>query len=41
MKEDFTVINRGLNDAIADNEKLAKDVYDAYRRFKAGDWGDT
>ena len=38
MKEDFTVITRGLNDAIADNEKLAKDVY---RRFKAGDWGDT
>lgn len=41
MLEEFTVITRGLNDAIADNEKLAKDVYDAYRRFKAGDWGDT
>lgn len=41
MKEEFTVITRGLNDAIADNEKLAKEVLAAYSRFKAGDWGDT
>lgn len=41
MLEEFTVITRGLNDDIAENEQLAKDVYDAYRRFKAGEWGDT
>lgn len=41
MQEDFTVITRGLNDAIADNEQLAKEVLDAYKRFRGGDWGDT
>lgn len=41
MKEEFAVITRGLNDAIADNEQLAKEVMSAYSRFKAGDWGDT
>lgn len=41
MKEEFAVITRRLNDAIVNNEKLAKEVIDAYRRFKAGDWGDT
>jgi len=30
MKEEFTVITRGLNDAIANNEKLAKEVSEAY-----------
>lgn len=41
MKEEQAVITRGLNDDVARNEKLAKEVFDAYRRFKLGDWGDT
>lgn len=41
MIEEFTVITRGLNDAIADNEQLAKEVMNAYKLFKSGNWGDT
>ena len=41
MKEEQAVITRGLNDDIARDEKLAKEVFDAYRRFKLGDWGNT
>ncbi len=41
MREDQAVITRGLNDDIARDEKLAKEVVDAYRRFKLGDWGNT
>ncbi len=41
MREDQAVITRGLNDDIAENETLAKEVLDAYRRFKLGDWGNT
>lgn len=41
MREDQAVITRGLNDDIAGDQQLAKEVVDAYRRFKLGDWGDT
>jgi len=41
MREDQAVITRGLNDDIAEDETLAKEVIDAYRRFKLGDWGIT
>jgi len=41
MREDQAVITRGLNDDIADDPKLAKEVTDAYKRFKLGDWGIT
>ena len=41
MQEEFAVITRGLNDAIANTKQLANEVMSAYSRFKAGDWGDT
>jgi hypothetical protein len=36
MREEQAVITRRLNDDIARAEKLAKEVVDAYRRFKLG-----
>ena len=33
-------ITRRLNDTIADDELTAKAVYEACRRFAAGDWGE-
>ena len=33
-------ITRGLNEAVAENEETAKAVYEAIRRFNAGDWGE-
>ena len=34
-----TVITRGLNDAIAENEQAAKDVTKAMQQYLSGDWG--
>lgn len=41
IKEEFTVITRALNDDIAKNKKLAKEVVEAFNKFHAGNWGDT
>lgn len=41
MREEQAVITRRLNDDIAQDEKLAKEVVEAYQRFKRGDWGNT
>lgn len=41
MTEEFTIITRALLDAIDYNEQLKREVYNAYIKFKAGDWGDT
>ena len=32
-------MTKSVNNAVADNEDVAKAVYDAVRRFGAGDWG--
>lgn len=34
-----TVITRRLNDDVAENETIAKEVYSALERYLAGDWG--
>ena len=34
------VITRGLNDAVAENEETAREVYGALARYLSGDWGD-
>lgn len=34
-----TFITRRLNDDVADNEEMAKAVFDALRRFNNLDWG--
>lgn len=40
-KEDFAAITPTLNYAITNDKKLHKETMSAYKRFKAGDWGDT